>query len=261
MSAVAWGPFGPSGRTAQTRRNSTGLQARMFIHCYDRANGSRGRARAACQWVGINASWRRKRPCLETFTVTVGTVMERSHVPLNKCALASHMMAEKGNSAKQLRRELKLGSYRTARFMCSRIREAMKRASLMGRRIDGSAKTDVAGHAPRPGAPRTSYGFEPLLPRDRSRRLLAVALASRWYPALRARAGAAELRLRLPPHPGARRRSCPWLAVRHQGPRRTFTPRINTMPATQRKGTRRNGCLSTIGIPGRRVDGAFLASR
>jgi hypothetical protein len=131
--------------------------------------------------------------------VTVGTVMERSHVPLNKWALASPMMAEKGISAKQLRRELILGSYRTARFMCSRIREAMKRASLMGRRIDGSGKTDVAGHAPRPGALRTSFGFEPLLPRDRSRRLLAVGLASRWYSALRARAGAADLRLRLPP--------------------------------------------------------------
>mgnify|MGYP003694436233 CR=1 FL=1 len=38
--------------------------------------------------------------------MTVGTVMERSHVPLNKWALASHMMAEKGISPKQLRREL-----------------------------------------------------------------------------------------------------------------------------------------------------------
>lgn len=72
--------------------------------------------------------------CLETFTVTVGTVMERSHVPLNKWALAFHMMAERGISAKQLQRELKLGSYLTARFPCSRVREGMKRASVMCRR-------------------------------------------------------------------------------------------------------------------------------
>jgi transposase-like protein len=96
--------------------------------------------------------------CLEIFTVTVGTVMERSHVPLNKWALAFHMMAEKGISAKQLQRELRLGSYRTARFMCFRIREGMKRASPMGRPINGSANTDVAGHAPGAGAPRTPFG-------------------------------------------------------------------------------------------------------
>jgi len=82
--------------------------------------------------------------CLQISTVTVGTVMERSHVPLNKWALAFHMMAETGISAKQLQRELKLGSYRTARFMCSRNREGMKQASLMGR--------------PRPGAPRAPFG-------------------------------------------------------------------------------------------------------
>jgi transposase-like protein len=96
--------------------------------------------------------------CLEAFTVTVGTVMERSHVPLNKWALAFHMMAEKGISAKQLQRELKLGSYRTARFMCSRIREGMTQASLMRRPINGSGKTDVAGQAPRAGAPRAPFG-------------------------------------------------------------------------------------------------------
>ena len=93
--------------------------------------------------------------CLETFTVTVGTVMERSHVPLNKWALAFHMMVEKGISAKQLQRELKLGSYRTARFVCSRIREGMRRARLTG---NGLGTTDVAGHAPKPSASRAAVG-------------------------------------------------------------------------------------------------------
>jgi len=70
--------------------------------------------------------------CLQTFTVTVGTIMERSHLPLTKWALAFHKMAtnRRHMSAKQLQRELNLGSYRTARFMRYRIREAMKRTGV-----------------------------------------------------------------------------------------------------------------------------------
>ena len=65
--------------------------------------------------------------CLKPFTVTIGSVMERSHVPLAKWALAFHLMAssKKGVSAHQLMRNLGLGSYRTAWFMAHRIREAM----------------------------------------------------------------------------------------------------------------------------------------
>lgn len=65
--------------------------------------------------------------CVKPFTVTVGTVMESSHIPLNKWALGFHLMAssKKGISAHQLMRNLGLGSYRTAWFMAHRIREAM----------------------------------------------------------------------------------------------------------------------------------------
>ena len=58
------------------------------------------------------------RACDEQFSVTVGTVMESSHVPLHKWALAFRLMAgtKKGVSAHQLMRELGLGSYRTAWF-------------------------------------------------------------------------------------------------------------------------------------------------
>lgn len=65
--------------------------------------------------------------CLGTFTVTTKSVMESSHVPLTKWALAFHKMAasKKGISAKQMQRELALGSYRTAWFLCMRVREAM----------------------------------------------------------------------------------------------------------------------------------------
>lgn len=67
------------------------------------------------------------RACEEQFSVTVGTVMESSHVPLNKWALAFRLMAgsKKGVSAHQLMRELGLGSYRTAWFLAHRVREAM----------------------------------------------------------------------------------------------------------------------------------------
>jgi transposase-like protein len=65
--------------------------------------------------------------CRKPFTATMGTVYERSHIPLHKWLLATHLMAasKKGISAHQLFRMLGFGSYRTAWFMAHRIREAM----------------------------------------------------------------------------------------------------------------------------------------
>jgi transposase-like protein len=65
--------------------------------------------------------------CRDKFTVRTGTVFERSHIPLHKWLLATHLMAasKKSISALQLQRMLGLGSYRSAWFMCHRIREAM----------------------------------------------------------------------------------------------------------------------------------------
>jgi len=64
--------------------------------------------------------------CREQFTVTVGTVFERSKVPLHKWLLATYLMSssKKGVSANQLHRTLGV-TYKTAWFMCHRIREAM----------------------------------------------------------------------------------------------------------------------------------------
>lgn len=66
--------------------------------------------------------------CREQFTVTVGSVMESSKIPLLKWVMAFHLMcsSKKGVSALQLQRDLGLGSYRTAWFMCHRIRLAME---------------------------------------------------------------------------------------------------------------------------------------
>lgn len=64
--------------------------------------------------------------CRSQFSVTVGTVFERSKVPLHKWVYATHLMcaSKKGISAKQLERMLGV-TYKTAWFMAHRIREAM----------------------------------------------------------------------------------------------------------------------------------------
>lgn len=66
------------------------------------------------------------RDCRKQFTVTVGTVFERSKVSLNKWLLAVHLMtsSKKGISSHQIHRNLGV-TYKTAWFMTHRIREAM----------------------------------------------------------------------------------------------------------------------------------------
>jgi transposase-like protein len=65
--------------------------------------------------------------CRDTFTVRVGTVMEDSHVPLNKWIIGFYMMCASKTqiSALQLQRQLEIGSYNTAHFLCHRIRFAL----------------------------------------------------------------------------------------------------------------------------------------
>lgn len=65
--------------------------------------------------------------CREPFTVTVGTLYERSKIPLNKWLAATHlMMASKtGMSALQVGRMLGV-SKKTAWFLCHRIRESLR---------------------------------------------------------------------------------------------------------------------------------------
>ncbi len=71
--------------------------------------------------------------CRDKFTVRTGSIMERSHVPLHKWLLATHLMAasKKGMSAKQIERMLGV-TYKTAWFLMHRIREAMDGASGTG---------------------------------------------------------------------------------------------------------------------------------
>ncbi len=65
--------------------------------------------------------------CKKQFTVTVGTIFERSKVPLSKWLFAIHFLAssKKGMSSNQLSRMLGV-TVQTAWFMGHRIREAMR---------------------------------------------------------------------------------------------------------------------------------------
>jgi transposase-like protein len=65
--------------------------------------------------------------CEKPFSVTVGTAMERSKIPLNKWLLAMHLMmaSKKGISAHQIHRMLGI-TYQSAWFMCHRLREGMR---------------------------------------------------------------------------------------------------------------------------------------
>jgi len=67
--------------------------------------------------------------CRDQFTVTVGTLYERSKVPLNKWLAATHLIAasKKGMSALEIGRLLGL-SKKTAWFLCHRIRESYREA-------------------------------------------------------------------------------------------------------------------------------------
>ncbi len=71
------------------------------------------------------------KDCREQFTVTVGTVFERSKIPLNVWLEAVHFLcsSKKGMSSHQLHRTLGV-TYKTAWFMTHRIRKAMEIRSM-----------------------------------------------------------------------------------------------------------------------------------
>ena len=74
----------------------------------------------------MGPGWYYCSDCRDKFTVRVGTLYGRSHIPLHKWLFATHLIvsSKKGMSALQLSRMLGL-SYKSAWFMCHRIREGM----------------------------------------------------------------------------------------------------------------------------------------
>lgn len=80
--------------------------------------------------------------CGYQFSVTAGTIFHDSHLPLRKWFVAVYLMTEsrKGISANQIKRMLGIGSYRTAWYLCHRIRAAMVDADLTP--LSGIVETD-----------------------------------------------------------------------------------------------------------------------
>lgn len=80
------------------------------------------------------------KECSGHFTVTVGTVFERSKVPLTKWWMAAHMInsSKNGVSAHEIHRTIGV-TYKTAWFMMHRLREAM--TGMNGGPMGGEGKS------------------------------------------------------------------------------------------------------------------------
>jgi transposase-like protein len=101
--------------------------------------------------------------CRKQFTVTVGTIFEASHIPLNKWLLAFFLLcsSKKGMSAHQLHRMLGV-TYKSAWFMAHRIRYAMEQPPF-ARPLVGTVEADetyVGGKVRKSNRP----SFAPLNP-------------------------------------------------------------------------------------------------
>jgi len=111
-----------------------------------------------CPHCGYNESYRLKpkesskkpgrkgllkcKDCRKQFTVTVGTIFEGSHIPLNKWLMSIYLIcsSKKGISAHQLHRMLEI-TYKSAWFMAHRIRFAMSQPPLSGK-LQGILEAD-----------------------------------------------------------------------------------------------------------------------
>ena len=76
--------------------------------------------------------WKCKK-CRKTFSVLLGTIFEKSHIPLSKWLAAIYMIcsSKKSISANQLSRQLGI-TYKSAWFLCQRIRHEMTQVPLKG---------------------------------------------------------------------------------------------------------------------------------
>lgn len=95
-------------------------------HCQEKARVSKMQGKATR--FGLYKCY----ACRKQFRVTVGTIFEKSHVPLHLWLQAFYLIvgSKKGISSNQLHRTLGV-TLKTAWFMSHRIREAMRCGSLM----------------------------------------------------------------------------------------------------------------------------------
>lgn len=128
------------------------------------------------------------RDCRKPFSATLGTIYERSHIPLHKWLLATHLWcrARRGISSHQLFRMPGFGSYRTAWFMAHRIREAIPSRQ----RCRPGAACRAGHHRSPPHLPTTSpAGGLNRSPLASARAISAGALGLRRHRLLRLRGG------------------------------------------------------------------------
>lgn len=123
-------------------------EARQYIESVLWPNGP------VCPHCGSIKSWSIKgesvRPgvyecseCGKQFTVTIGTIMQGSHISLRQWLIAFHLMtsSKKGISALQLQRNLGLGSYKSAWHLAHRIRLSMNEESVQ-KALKGTVEVD-----------------------------------------------------------------------------------------------------------------------
>jgi len=111
--------------------------------------------------------------CRRQFSVLIGTIFERTHVPLSKWLLAVHMMCagKNGVSAHELHRQLGV-TLKTAWFIAHRVRYAMTQEPLSSKLL-GTVEADETyvggirkGQPGRPGAGSTKTAVVTLVERN-----------------------------------------------------------------------------------------------
>jgi transposase-like protein len=127
------------------------------------------------------------KACRRQFTVTVGTVFEHSHIPINIWLQAIYLLcsSKKGMSAHQLHRMLGV-TYKSAWFMAHRLRYAMTQTPLV-EKLQGIVEVDetyIGGKIKAGPQNRTMYNARPtgvVKPRKRSyeNKIAVVALVER----------------------------------------------------------------------------------
>jgi len=98
--------------------------------------------------------------CGKQFSVTVGTVFERSKIPLSKWLFAAYLLcsSKKGMSAHQLHRTLGV-TYKTAWFLAHRIRHAMDSSGGLLGQNGGIIEADETYIGRKPGVKKGRGGF------------------------------------------------------------------------------------------------------
>ncbi len=135
-------------------------------HCGEINNAGKLEPRATSKRAVRKGVWK-CYGCLEQFTVTVGTVFEDSHLPLNQWLMAAYLMcsSKKGMSAHQIHRMMGI-SYKTAWFMCHHLRFAIAQHGMFDK-LKGVVEVDETWIGPKekgkPGIPGVESKKRPVV--------------------------------------------------------------------------------------------------